>query len=98
MDDSLRELSKVVADHFRLDFNLVEDFSVVDSNNRADHLGNDYHVTEMGLDNSGLLAGGGILLGSTELLDETHGLALQTALESSASTAVDEFHELFTST
>lgn len=90
----LRELSKVVADHLRLDFNLVEDLSVVDSNNRADHLGNNDHVTEMSLDNGRLLARGSLLLGSTELLNETHGLALQSALESSASTAVDKIHEL----
>jgi hypothetical protein len=48
----------------------------------------------MSLDNGRLLARGSLLLGSTELLDETHGLTLQATLESSASTAVDEIHEL----
>src|ERR1700709_2268876 len=82
----LRELSKIMADHFRLDFNLVEDLTVVDGKNGTDHLRDNNHVTEVSFDGSGLLASDGLLLGSTELLDKTHGLALQTALESSAST------------
>ena len=44
----------------------------------------------MGLDNGGLLIGGSFLLGFAELLDETHGLALETALEPTTSTSVDE--------
>jgi hypothetical protein len=90
----LRELSEVMADHFGLDFNLVENLTVVDGNDGANHLGNDDHITEMGLDGGRLLVTNSLLLGSTELLNETHGLALQTTLESSASTAVDELHEL----
>jgi len=60
----------------------------------SDHLGDDDHVTEVGLDDGGLLEGGGVLLGLTELLDETHGLALETALETSAGAGVDEVHQL----
>lgn len=44
----------------------------------------------MGLDDGGLLIRGSLLLGLAELLDETHGLALETALEPSASTGVDD--------
>ena len=44
----------------------------------------------MGLDDGGLLIRGSLLLGLTELLDETHGLALETALETAAGAGVDE--------
>jgi hypothetical protein len=39
-------------------------------------------------------ASGGLLLGLAQALDKSHRLALETALESSASTAVDEVSEL----
>jgi hypothetical protein len=88
------ELSEVVTSHLRLDFNLVENLTVIDTNDGTDHLRNDDHVTEMGLDDLRLLTGGGVLLGSTELFDETHRLTLKTTLESSTSTTVNELHEL----
>jgi hypothetical protein len=89
-----RELSQVVANHLRLDLNLVELLSGVDTDDGADHLGDNDHVTEVGLDEVGLLVGLGLLLGLAELLDETHGLALQTAVEASAGTGVDNITEL----
>jgi hypothetical protein len=89
-----RELSQVVANHLRLDLNLVELLSGVDTDDGADHLGDNDHVTEVGLDEVGLLVGLGLLLGLAELLDETHGLALQTAVEASAGTGVDDITEL----
>lgn len=89
-----RELSQVVANHLRLDLNLVELLAGVDTDDGADHLGDNDHVTEVGLDEVGLLVGLGLLLGLAELLDETHGLALQTAVEASAGTGVDDITEL----
>ena len=62
----------------------------VNTNDRADHLGHDDHVPEMGLDHRGLLVGLCLALGLAELLDETHGAALETALEPPASTGVDK--------
>ena len=47
----------------------------------------------MGLDDGGLLIGGSFLLGFAELLDETHGLALETALETTAGAGVDELQD-----
>lgn len=41
-----------------------------------------------------LLVGGGILLGGTELADEAHGLASETAGETSAGTGVEEGAEV----
>ena len=37
-----RELGEVVASHFGLDLNRVEDLAVVDGNDGADELGNNY--------------------------------------------------------
>jgi hypothetical protein len=83
-----------VADHLGLDLDLVELLARVDTDDAADHLGDNDHVTEVGLDEIGLLVGPGLLLGLAELLDETHGLALKTAVEPSAGTGVDEIAEL----
>jgi len=84
-----------VADHFRLDFDLVELLSRVDANDATNHLGNNNHVTEVGLDKVGLLVGLGLLLGLSELLDETHRLALKTTVEPTAGAGMDEVTELF---
>ena len=85
-----RELSEVVASHFRFNFNRVEDLSVVDTNDRSNHLRYDDHVTEVGLDNSGLFIWWGSLLGLAQLLDKSHRALLETTLEPTASTGVDE--------
>jgi hypothetical protein len=37
----------------------------------------------------------GLLLGLSELLDQTHGLALETTVEPTAGTGVDDIAELF---
>lgn len=66
------------------------DLAVVDTDNTANHLGDDNHVTEMGLDDGGLLIWWGLLLGLAELLDETHRLTLQTTLEPPAGTSVHQ--------
>jgi hypothetical protein len=84
-----------VANHLGLDFDLVEVLAGVDTDDAANHLGDDDHITEMGLDLVGLLVGLSLLLGLAELLDEAHGLALQTAVEPSAGTGMDEVTELF---
>lgn len=89
-----RELGEVVADHLGLDLDLVEHLAGVDADDRADHLRDDDHVTQVSLDNIGLLVGLGLLLSLAELLDETHGLALQAAVDSSAGTGVNDITEL----
>ena len=88
------ELGEVVADHLGLDLDLVELLAGVDTNDGADHLGDDDHVTEVSLDEVGLLVGLGLLLGLAELLDQTHGLALEATVEASAGTGVDDIAEL----
>lgn len=89
-----RELSQVVANHLRLDLDLVELLSGVDANDASDHLGDDNHVTEVSLDEVGLLVGLGLLLGLAELLDQTHGLALEATVDTSAGTGMDDITEL----
>ena len=84
-----------MANHFGLNFDLVEGLSGVDTDDGADHLWDNDHVTEVGLDEVGLLVGASLLLGLAQLLDETHGLALQTAVEPAAGTSVHDITELF---
>ena len=67
--------------------------AVVDANDTANHLRDDDHVAQVGLDDSRLLIGGRLLLRLAELLDKTHGAALQTALEPPARASVDELKE-----
>lgn len=83
-----------MADHLGLDLNLVELLAGVDADDASDHLGDDDHVTEVSLDEVGLLVGLGLLLGLAELLDQAHGLALQTTVDTSAGTGVDDITEL----
>jgi len=89
------EFGQVVSDHFRLDFDLVELLARVDTNNASNHLRHNDHVTEVSLDRIGLLVRLGLLLGFAELLDETHGLALQATVESPTRTGMYDIAELF---
>lgn len=84
-----------MTDHLRPNFNLVEFLSGVDTDDAANHLWDDDHVTQMCLDEIGLLVGLGLLLGLAELLDQTHRLALETTVEAAAGTGVDDITELF---
>ena len=83
-----------MADHLGLDLDLVELLAGVDTNDGTDHLGDDDHVTEVSLDEVGLLVGLGLLLGLSELLDQAHGLALQAAVEATAGARVNDIAEL----
>jgi len=69
--------------HFRLDLNRVKDLAVVNPDNTADHLRDDDHVTEVGLDDGRLLIGRSFPLSLAEFFDETHWLAFQASLEPS---------------
>ena len=83
-----------MADHLRSDLDLVELLAGVDTDDAADHLGDDNHVSEVSLDEVGLLVGLGVLLGLAKLLDQAHGLPLQTPVDSAAGTGVDDISEL----
>ena len=59
-------------------------------NHAPNHLWHDEHVPQVSLDDGGFLIGRGLLLRLAELLDETHGLALQATAEPTAGAGVDE--------
>lgn len=65
----------------------------VNTTDRTDHLGDDDHVSQVSLDGGGLLVGSGLLLGLSELLDQSQGLPLETSLEPSPGTGVDELQD-----
>lgn len=65
-------------------------FAVVYADDAADHLGDDDHVAEVGLDDGGFLVREGLFFGFAEFLDEAHWAALEAAVELAACTRVDE--------
>lgn len=88
------ELAQIVSDHLGLDFHLIEGLAIVDAHDGSGHLGDDDHVSQVGLDHVGLLIGLAFLLLLAELLDEGHGLALQTPAELAANAAREQLHQL----
>lgn len=85
-----RELTKVLANHLGADVNSVEDLTVVDTDNIANHLGDDHAVTEVGLDRGGLGIGTSLGLDLAELSHEAEGLSIETTLELSTATGVEQ--------
>jgi hypothetical protein len=83
-----------VSNHLRLNFDLVELLSRVDTNNATNHLGDYNHVSEMCLDEVGLLIWLSLLLCLAQLLDQTHRRAFETTVEPTASAGVDNITEL----
>ena len=81
--------------HLRLDLHLIELLARVHTDHAPNHLRHDDHVPEMRLDEVGLLVRLRLLLGFAQLLDQTHRLALQAAVESAAGPRVDDIAELF---
>merc|ERR1719411_2083278 len=86
------ELSKIVSDHLGFDLHLGEDLAVVNAHDGAGHLGDHDHVSQVSLDDIGLLVRRTLLL-LLELLDEGHGLALQSPGELAPDPAGEELHE-----
>ena len=82
-----------MAHHLRLDFDLVEFLAAVDTNDAADHLGHNNHVSEMCLDQIGLLVRPGVLLGLAQFLDQTHWAALEASVESTAGAGMEDGEE-----
>ena len=66
------------------------DLAVVNPHDAPNHLWDDDHITEVRLDDGGLLIGGCLLLGLAQLFDETHWSTLETALEAAAHACMDE--------
>lgn len=77
-----------------LNFDLVEDLSIVNTNHGTDHFGNDNHITEMGLDDFRLLILGTCKLSLAKALNKGERLALKTTVEASTGTAMNKINEL----
>uniref|UniRef100_A0A0E9X7T9 Uncharacterized protein n=1 Tax=Anguilla anguilla TaxID=7936 RepID=A0A0E9X7T9_ANGAN len=88
------ELSQVVANHFRLDFHLVESLAIVHSNHGPHHLRQDNHVPQVSLHHFRLLHGGCLFLGLAQTLQERLLLATQTTVQPSALTGAIQLHQL----
>lgn len=82
-------------DHLRLDLHLIELLARVDPDNTPNHLRHNDHIAQMRLDEVGLLVRLGLLLGFAQLLDQTHGLALEAAVEAAAGARVHDIAQLF---
>jgi hypothetical protein len=79
-----------VTGHLRLDFHGGERLSVVDTTDGSDHFRDNDHVSQVGLDGGRLLVGCGILLGLSQLLEKTEVLSLESSLEPSSCSGVNE--------
>lgn len=88
------ELAQVETDKVGLDLNIDELLSVVNTNDGADHLGEDDSVTQVGSDSNGLLAIRALLLGLGELLDEGHRASLDASGELSSLSGVEHSHDV----
>lgn len=84
-----------MTNHLGFDFDLVEFLAGIDTYDTPNHFWNDDHVSEMCLDEVGFLIGLGFLLGLAKLLNETHRLALQAAVKTTAGTSVNDVAQLF---
>ena len=82
-----------MTDHFRLDFDLVELLAAVDTDDASNHLGYDDHVSEMCLDQVGLLVRLRVLLGLAQFLDQAHGAALEASVESTSGAGMEDGEE-----
>jgi len=93
-----RKFGQIVTDHFGLDFNLVENLSVVDADDGANHLGNDDDRSKMSLDASGLgsgLVGVNSSLRSSKSLEEVFLSALDASGVVSSLAATEKLDEVF---
>merc|ERR1712241_1603134 len=76
------EFTDVVVDHFWFDFNLVEDFTVVDTNDGSNHLWYNDDITKVSLDLS-------------ETLEEVLFSSLDTTVEMTTLSASEKFDQVF---
>jgi len=88
-----RKFTEIVSGHLRLDLNGIENLPVIYPNNRPNHLWDDDHIAKVSLNNRRFLIWRCLFLGFSELFDKAHWFALQTALEPSTSTSMDELYK-----
>ena len=64
--------------------------AIVDSDNGTNHFWDNNHIPKVGLDHGGLFVGRSLLLGLSQLLDQTQGLAFEAAIEAPPGTGMDD--------
>jgi len=89
------EFSKEVANHFTLDLNRVENFSIVNPNLASNHFWDNDHRSKMRLDNGWLISQSSFLFRFAESFQQGHGLTLQASGELAASTLWKELGKFF---
>jgi len=90
-----RKLAREVANHFGLDFDTVEGLAVVNTDNTANHLGNNNAIPKVRLHDLRLLIRTSGLFSSAQLLDQVGVLLLDAALQvAPAGTARQQIDEL----
>ena len=82
-----------MSNHLRLDLNLCEDLAVVNANNGANHLGDDDHFLEVGLDHIGF-HWRELPSSSSAAFDQGHGLPLEPPGELPPDPADKQLHQL----
>ncbi len=88
------ELAQVATNKVRLDLNIDELLSVVDTDDGADHLWEDDSVSEVGLDGDWLLTISNILLSLGQFLDQGHGSSLDASGKLSSVSGVEHLDDL----
>ena len=88
------EFPQIESHHLGLNFHLIELFPAVDTNHTSNHLRYDDHVSEMGLDEIGLLIRFSFLLRFSKFLDQAHWFAFQATIESTARACVHDIAKL----
>src|SRR5574342_456237 len=83
-----------MADHLWLDFNLVEGFPIVHTNDASNHLWHNDHIPKVSSDGLWLLTRRCFPFRFAELLDKGHWLPCQTPTKPSACTGSEELDEL----
>ncbi|ODQ78264.1 hypothetical protein BABINDRAFT_162918 [Babjeviella inositovora NRRL Y-12698] len=87
------EFTQVVTNHLWSDVNLVERLTVVNTDDGTDHLWNNNHVSQVGLDEGWLLVWLLGQLSGSQLSDQDHWLVVQTTAESSSDSSVGQLGE-----
>jgi len=83
-----------MTNHLGLNLDLIKLLARVNTNDATYHLRHHNHISQVRLDEIRLLIGTSFLLGLAQFLDEAHGLALQTAVETAARAGVHHIAEL----
>ena len=77
-----------------LDFHVHEELAVVDTDDGADHLGDDGHVSQVSLDGGRLVISSGSLLGLAQLLEQRVVDTGDTTCKTTANAASQKLQEL----